>query len=194
MMINYPNGKKSNINANLKSASNRGMNLESDLNKTNEYYLELNIANIHKKPTPIQIVHVDYPKRTAAKITEAYFKLQSTTDYNGVYRGKAIDFEAKECNADRFPLQSIHIHQINHLKSVMFHGAIAFVIIRFTKRDETFFVLAQDMVRIYENKDKSRKSIPYSWFKENCEMIQYNYLNPVNYLTIVDKMFFEEVK
>lgn len=92
-MINYPNGKKSAGSIALKSAANRGMSLEDDLNVTNDYYLQLKKANIHKKPTPVQIVHVDYPKRTAAKITEAYFKVPSTTDYNGVYRGRAIDLK-----------------------------------------------------------------------------------------------------
>ena len=95
-MINYPNGKKHKQSAIKTNTAGRGMTLENDLNTSNAYFLQENIANIHKKPTPIQIVNVDYPKRSAAKITEAYFKLQSTTDYNGVYKGKAIDFEAKE--------------------------------------------------------------------------------------------------
>ncbi len=191
-MINYPNGKKTILNTNKISKANRGMNLESDLNITNKYYLECEIANIHKKPTPIQIVHVDYPKRSAAKITEAYFKLQSTTDYNGVYRNKAIDFEAKECNSKSFPLKSIHKHQINHLKSVLTHGAIAFVIIRFIKYDKTFFVLAEDIIRIYENKENNRKSIPYEWFNDNCKTVPYNLVNPVNYLKIIDEIYFKE--
>ena len=41
------------------------------------------LAVIHKKPTPIQIVRVDYPQRSRAKIVEAYFRQASTTDYSG---------------------------------------------------------------------------------------------------------------
>lgn len=190
-MINYPNGKKRvSIQTEKISAANRGMNLEKDLNKTNQYYLINEIANIHKKPTPIQIVNVDYPKRAAAKITEAYFKLQSTTDYNGVYKGKAIDFEAKETTQQNFPLNSIHGHQIQHLKSVIHHGAIAFIIIRFTKYNQTFYMHAADMITFYENKEKSRKSIPYQWFLDNCIPITYHYLKPVDYLKIIDELFF----
>ena len=85
----------------------RGMTLEEDLNETNQYYLDQGIAVIHKKPTPIQIVNVDYPKRSAAVIKEAYFKQASTTDFNGVYKGRYIDFEAKETKqTTSFPLKT----------------------------------------------------------------------------------------
>lgn len=165
------------------------MQLEDDINKTNKYYLANDIANIHKKPTPIQIVRVDYPARDKAKIIEAYFKVPSTTDYNGVYRGKAIDFEAKECaSKTAFPLASIHPHQITHLASVIKHGAIAFVIFRFTKLGTTYFVPANKIVDFYQH--QARKSIPYAWFEENGIIIGYNLLKPVDYLQIVDKLYF----
>jgi len=193
MMINYPNGKKnSSFASNLQSSGHRGMNLENDINITNDYYREIDKAIIYKKPTPVQIVHVDYPKRTAAKIDEAYFKIPSTTDYNGIYRGKYIDFEAKEtASQTSFPFSSIHPHQIEHLKSVIRHGAIAFVIIRFKAHDETFFVQADKLIQAYQGK---HRSLPYRWFKEECYTIPFSLTPPVNYLKIVDELYFKGEK
>ena len=39
--------------------SDRGMTLEQQINESNKYYLMEEIAVVHKKPTPIQIVKVD---------------------------------------------------------------------------------------------------------------------------------------
>ena len=98
-MVNYPNGHKTNSIQKVNNTSGRGMELEKEINATNNFYLDIDKAVIYKKPTPVTIVKVDYPARNAAKITEAYFKLPSTTDYNGIYKGRYIDFEAKECQS-----------------------------------------------------------------------------------------------
>ncbi|RIN84004.1 Holliday junction resolvase RecU, partial [Mammaliicoccus sciuri] len=123
--MNYPNGKKVTKNTSKVSIQDdpkysriqygkRGMRLEEEIDKSNEYFRLENIAVIHKKPTPIQIVDVDYPKRQKAVIKEAYFRKPSTTDYNGVYNGYYIDFEAKETkNKTSFPLNNIHDHQVS---------------------------------------------------------------------------------
>ena len=97
-MIQYPKGQMRvpTTQSSTISYGSRGMFLETLLNQTNDYYRLKKIAVIHKKPTPVQVVKVDYPKRSAAVIKEAYYRHASTTDYNGVYRGCYIDFEAKE--------------------------------------------------------------------------------------------------
>ena len=110
--MNYPN-KISKTKVKNTNYANRGMFLEEDLNLSNKYYLESNIAIIHKKPTPIKIVKVSFDSKKNATINEAYFKMPSTTDYNGIYKGKYIDFEAKEVKNNKcFPLSNINNHQI----------------------------------------------------------------------------------
>ena len=62
-MIGYPNRKVMPTPA-VKAQDNhmgRGMSLENDLNDSNAYYCSCDRALIHKKPTPIQVVKVDYP-------------------------------------------------------------------------------------------------------------------------------------
>ena len=183
--MNYPN-KKDTYEKRPISEANRGMSLEDDINQSNEYYLKQDIAIIHKKPTPVTIVHVDYPKRSAAKITEAYFKLPSTTDYNGIYKGKYIDFEAKECNSrTAFPFYCIHPHQVEHLRKVLKHGAIAFIIIRMTQYDTDYFVDAGEFIEIYSTIE--RKSLPYDWIRQHGIPIERKYSIPCNYIKIVER-------
>ncbi len=62
MALNFPNGFKVRTNKNINKA-NLGMDLETMINDSNEFYLAIDKAIIHKKPTPIQIVKVDYPAR-----------------------------------------------------------------------------------------------------------------------------------
>ena len=57
--MKYPNGIKKEYKS-IQSHSNRGMNLENDLNDSNNYYLVNDIAVIYKKPTPIKILHLDF--------------------------------------------------------------------------------------------------------------------------------------
>ena len=51
--MDYPLGIKKTSNY-LINYKNRGMTLEDDINKSNQYYIENNIAYIYKKPTPIK--------------------------------------------------------------------------------------------------------------------------------------------
>ena len=170
--------------------NNRGMNLENDINLSNQYYIDTNQAFIYKKPTPIKIVKVDYPTRNNRigniKIKEAYFESPSTTDYNGLYKGKYIDFEAKETNnKSYFPLENIHPHQIKHLRNILNNGGICFLIIRFVEYNKTYLLLAKDFFDFIDNTD--RKSIPIEYFEEKGYIIKEKYSPRLDYLEIINK-------
>lgn len=191
-MINYPNGKKIKSQLPLQknivsNKSNLGQSLEDDVNASNAYYMVNDLALVHKKPTPITIVKVDFPKRSAAKIVEAYYQLPSTTDYNGIVRGIPIDFEAKQTtNKTRLSLSLIHAHQIKHLKSVIIHGGFSFLIIRFTIYSETYLLPFQLIDEFISSNDQ--KSIPYKWIKDNGHLIPSKLLIPCDYLSILNKL------
>lgn len=197
-MIRYPNGKyynpvkKQNNVIKKEEYSNRGMTLEEDINESNTFYLERNIAVIHKKPTPIQIVHVDYPKRSAAIIKEAYFKQASTTDYNGIYRGKYIDFEAKETkNKTSFPLQNFHEHQIKHMDGILQHGGICFVLIRFSAHDEIYLLEAEKLLYYWRRMlNDGRKSITKLEIETDGHKISLGYQPRIDYIKVIDKLYF----
>ena len=188
--MNYPNGIKKDNSislSTLKNSKNRGMTLENDLNETNEYYREIDKAIIYKKPTPIKIVKVDYPSRSEAKIKEAYFTVPSTTDYNGLYKGFYIDYEAKETSSKTsFSLENIHTHQIKHLERVSNHKGIAFLIVRFTTLNETYLLRIEDFLSFINNND--RKSIPIDYFKEKGYLIKDGYRPRVDYLKVIDNI------
>jgi len=199
-MINYPSGMSTKkvtsnkavakkVKAPAKfSTANRGMGLEGDINLSNEYYKEKDLCLITKRPTPINVVKVDYSK--GAIITNAYFEKQSTTDYNGVYKGRYIDFEAKSTkNSTSFPLANITTHQISHLKGVLRHGGIAFFVIEFVMHDEVYLLDATYVIDFYENGD--RKSIPYKDVKEKGHLIKRAYTPRLDYLPVIDEIYFK---
>ena len=175
-----------NKNNNLSTYANRGMGLEYDINLSNEYYSIKDVAYIYKKPTPIKLVNVDYKK---GLIKEAYFETPSTTDYNGIYNGKYIDFEAKETKSKTsFSLSNIHAHQIKHLINVKNKGAISFLIVRFTTLNETYFLSTEALEQFIKNYE--RKSIPIDFFRNYGTIIKMKYSPRIDYIEIINKLYF----
>lgn len=170
------------------SYANRGMALENDINITNKYYLDNNIAIIHKKPTPIKVTKLDYPNSHKVIIKEAFYEMPSTTDYNGIYKGKYIDFDAKEVkNNKSFNLSNIHAHQLEHLKKIYEHGGISFLIIKFYFNNTCFLLETKDILNFIKEND--RKSIPYEYFLEHGYKIKESYMPRIDYLKIIDKLY-----
>lgn len=168
------------------SHKNRGMKLECLINLSNEYYLDNDIAIIYKKPTPLQICKVDYKKNL---VTEGYYKTPSTLDYNGIYRGKYIDFDAKEtlCKTS-FPLSNIHDHQILHMRRIIKHGGISFLII---KMNNLYYLLDGKIILEFIELNK-RKSIPYSFIKEHGRLIKEGIRPALDYIRTIEEIYFKE--
>ena len=168
-----------------KSHANRGMVLEDLINETNEYYLKKDIALIYKKPTPIGISKVKY--EDGKKILEkGYFKEKSTLDYNGLYEGLYLDFEAKESLSNTaFPLSNIKPHQTNHIKNVIKHHGISFLIIKINK--EFYYLDGHDYLSFIEN--EKRKSIPIEYLKEKGYQLKLGYNPSLDYLKIIDQLY-----
>ncbi|MFZ2347090.1 Holliday junction resolvase RecU [Pseudolactococcus chungangensis] len=192
-MVKYPGGvaiaRKQQIKQ-LKTVKfgKRGMNFEAEINATNTYYLMHGLAVIHKKPTPVQIVKVDYPKRSRAKITEAYFRQASTTDYSGVYQGHYLDFEAKETqNKTSFPLKNFHEHQIVHMENVLKQEGIAFVLLHFSALSRTFLLKASDLIPFFKEKE-GQKSIALAFIETKGYELPTNQLPSIPYLDCIQKL------
>ena len=190
--MNYPNAIKKKFKT-IKSYGNRGMNLEDDINLTNKYYLDNDIAVIYKKPTPITINKVDYKSRKDAVIKEAHFLIPSTTDYNGIYKGKYIDFEAKETNSlTSFPLGNIHKHQIEHLIRIYNHKGIGFIIVNFNKLNKIYILMIKDLVNFLNN--NKRASIPLEYFENKGIIINRGYNPRIDYIKVLEEkgVFYEK--
>jgi len=194
MSLRYPDGRSYNSEPKQvkKQApktiefGKRGMSFEEEINQANDYYLSRNLAVIHKKPTPVQIVKVDYPARNMAKITEAYFKTPSTTDYNGVYKGIYLDFEAKETkNKTSFPFKNFHKHQITHMEQVLEQNGLAFVLLSFSSLSKVFFYPADKLIARFHQQEV-RKSISLADIETEGIEIPLKIMPKVPYLAAVD--------
>lgn len=165
------------ITSNPYSYKNRGMTLEDLINRTNENYIKDNIAYIYKRPTPIKVARVNKD----SEITKAFYEKKSTTDYYGVYKGKYIDFEAKETKSKTsFPLLNIKSYQISHLREIKKHGGIAFFIIYFSTLEKIYLLPIEQYDEFL--KTHFSKSIPISYFKTYVKEIRPTIKYPINYI------------
>ena len=163
------------------SYKNRGMFLETLINKTIIVYRKNDVGIFHKKQLPISFTSI---KRDGKKlgIEKGYVMSKSTTDYYGIYKGIFIAFEAKSTNLDRLPLTNIKVHQSNYVNQINNHGGIAFYIICFKSYDEFYFVTENDI----ELCNGASLSITYA--RANCKSIELQYPGILDFASIIDKL------
>ena len=169
--------------------SNRGMFLEHIINDTNTYYLSKDIAVIYKKPTPIKVLNISYRSTKTTLIDKAVFSETSTLDYNGIYKGKYVEFDAKECkNKTAFPLSNIKEHQVLHIRNILRHGGIVFLIIFMNNK----FILfkGEDLIDFIDNTE--RKSIPWEIIEKKGHIIKEGYMPRIDYIKVIDEVYLKE--
>lgn len=180
----YPNNIKKGLKKDINYA-NRGMDLENLINQSNDYYNEKDIALIYKKPTPIGISEAVYtPKGRVIK--NGYFKTPSTLDYNGIYKRRYIEFDAKETKSiTSLPLANFHEHQLKYIKRVLEHGGICFIILKMN--NHIYLIKGEDIISFITN--ETRKSIPYQYILDKGFNIKENFYPPIDYLSVVDQVY-----
>ena len=186
-MINYPTTKKLSDyqNKKVRNTANQGMALEEMINKTNDYYLQHNIAFISKRPTSIKVLKTS----DKYKITEAVFLAPSTLDYVGVYKGRYLDFEAKETVSKKgFPMANISEHQIKAMENIIKQNGITFAIIFLKSFNEIYLVDGQVLIDSYISK---QNIIPYEQIKMVGTLIKEGYYTPVDYIKVVNEKYFK---
>ena len=195
-MIKYPAGIKLKASKpitkkvsslSIDSYKNRGMSLEHEINLTLDYYRDKQLALMQKRTTPINVVSVDYSK--GAVITKAYFEKQSSADYNGVYRGRYVDFEAKSTiSKTSFPLANISSHQLQHLDQVLQQKGIGFFIFELQALDRVYLVEASKIIHFM--RVEKRQSIPFTWLESHGHLIPLAVAPRLHFLPILDQLFF----
>lgn len=130
----------------MNNNANRGMLLETIINKTIQQYKEKNIALFHKKTLDIKFSSIDEMKR----IKNGVVMSKSTVDYYGIYKGSFIAFEAKSSNTESIPKSNFKEHQHNYLLKIKEHSGYAFYIFLFRQTNE--FFLADISIIKYEKK------------------------------------------
>ena len=142
----------------------KGSGFEEMINFTNDFLQKRGAAVIQKIPTPITPVEISKDKRT---ITLGYFDKKSTVDYIGVASGVALAFDAKETGQKSLPLQNVHEHQIEFMRSFRDNGGVSFLIVSFSRTGEIFILPFEVLEEYHKNAlAGGRKSIPYDAFEK----------------------------
>src|SRR5690625_4490566 len=138
------------------SYANRGMGFETLIDHSNAMYDSKGIAVINKRPTPVKILG-----RNSRGMINGYLEKASTVDYDGVYQGRSIAFEAKSTKQHmRFDLSNVQDHQFKYLEKVHRHGGIAFILIEFIKQQSVYLMSYETFEHYWHHaQNGGRKSI-----------------------------------
>lgn len=150
------------------SMANKGMGLENIINKVNEQYLSLSIADIQKISTPWKII------RSGSRIVNAFPEGKSTLDFRGCTNtGVHIAFDCKEVEKETkgLPLKNIEPHQIEFIRRQKQFRDCRFILCYIRALNKYFFIPGEVVIEYWDNwKANPRKRgynlIPIEGMKE----------------------------
>lgn len=164
---------------------NRGMAFEMLINLANEMYRRGGVALINKRPTPVKVL-----KSKGGRVLNGFYEAKSTVDYDGVYKGRAVAFEAKSTQSlTRFDLSNIAQHQLDYLEKAEKMGAICFFLIEFSK-DQTVFLVPASVIQSYvrmSHQPNGKKSISRADFDIYGYLVEQTERAPIDYLQYIDE-------
>ncbi len=164
---------------------NRGMAFEKLINLSNEMYQREGVALINKRATPVKVL-----KSAGGRVLNGFYEAKSTVDYDGVYKGRAVAFEAKSTQSlTRFDLSNIAQHQLDYLEKAEKMGAVCFFLIEFSK-DQTVFLVPAAVIQSYvrmSHQPNGKKSISRADFDIYGYLVEQTERAPVDYLQYIDE-------
>ncbi|MCY0895526.1 MAG: Holliday junction resolvase RecU [Alicyclobacillaceae bacterium] len=160
----------------------RGMAFETLINHANAIYRQRGLAVVQKRPTPIKILRTN-----GTRIVSAVLESASTVDYEGVYRGRSLQFEAKSTREKRFDLKNLLPHQVEHLRACAAQGALCFVLVEFTEQQRIYLLPGERMLLAWDaSQHGGAKSIPLKDIEQSCFPVQQGRGVLVDYLAAVE--------
>lgn len=142
-----------------KGYANRGKQLELIIDKQNKLYINRNIAYVRKVPTNVRILRTHHNGTLSGHLMEGEF-----CDYVGVYKGRAVEFDAKQTKGKSLPFGNIRDNQEAALKKVHELGGYAFIVVWFSELDRYFRLSWESYEHIKSN--TTRKSLSLKHFED----------------------------
>ncbi|AJD92054.1 hypothetical protein JMA_27370 [Jeotgalibacillus malaysiensis] len=148
-----------------RSHSNRGMMLEAYIDMANIKYRQSGRAEIIKQYPEVKATMTD-----GARIRSGFFKGKGAPDYIGLIGKLPVCFDAKQTsNKTSFELKNIHDHQVKYFERWTAQGGKAFLIVCFTKLNETYLLPYEVLKERWQDAvNGGAKSIPLMVFKEQA--------------------------
>ncbi|QBQ07508.1 Holliday junction-specific endonuclease [Spiroplasma gladiatoris] len=139
--------------------ANKGMYLETIINNCLEFWISLGLL-VQKMPVNNKLISIEN------NIIKAKLDKNQFCDYNGIYKGFYLEFEAKETSKNYFDLNNLKKNQVDKLDLIMKLKGLTFILIYFHMYDK-YFCLNYSYIKKFR-----KKKIEYDWFINNCYELQ----------------------